>query len=84
MKAEELKELENTPAFDAALARATFTRWLLKVKVAEDQWQDEKRIKVNIVKAMKPDFAAESRAKIESINQLLNEANASNKRMKHF
>jgi replication factor A1 len=84
MKAEELKQLENTPAFDAALARATFTKWLLKVKVAEDQWQDEKRIKVNIVKAMKPDFAQESRAKIESINQLLNDVNASNKRTKHF
>lgn len=49
MPATELKVLEDTPkAFDAALSAANFRPLVFNLKVAEDTYNDETRIKKSV------------------------------------
>jgi hypothetical protein len=48
--ANELKEVEDTPAFDARISAAKLREVLVKAKVYSDTWNDEQRRKVNVQK----------------------------------
>ena len=52
MPAAELRELEanNLPAFEALMLSRMHRPYLFKVKVAEDTYNDETRIKTNIMR----------------------------------
>lgn len=49
---------------------AIFKRYVFKLKVKEETFSDEQRVKSTVVKAEKADFAAESRVLLDSIAKL--------------
>ena len=48
--ANELKELESTPAFDKRVTRVKLRELLIKAKIYSDTWNDEQRRKINVQK----------------------------------
>ncbi len=46
---QELKEAES-PLFEARLNDVKCRSYLFKLKVSEDTWQDEQRIRINVVR----------------------------------
>ena len=61
IKAPELKELEiNDPkAYDKCCTEANMSRFLFKLKVAEETYNDERRVKVSIQKMEAMDYVKE-------------------------
>ena len=54
ISAPELKELENTPEHEAQMRSVNFKHLLFKMKLAEDDYQDEKRMKLRILRSAAP------------------------------
>eukprot|EP00850_Spirogloea_muscicola_P011414 SM000071S21038 [mRNA] locus=s71:22470:25733:+ [translate_table: standard] len=72
VKAKDLFEWKQNgdPQAEEAFVRPQFSQYLFKVKVKEESFQDEQRVKCTVVKADKVDFAAESRLLLELIDKL--------------
>jgi len=70
MTANELKGYEGTPQFDHALQSALFKMHLLKLKIAEDNYNDEKRIKCSILKCSSPNLQGEATKLLSSIEEV--------------
>ena len=71
MTANDFKQFENTPDFDHALTRAHFKRWIFTLKIAEDTYNDETRVKVTVQRVTPVDWVKESASKVDKINELL-------------
>ncbi|QDZ22081.1 replication factor A protein 1 [Chloropicon primus] len=67
MTANDFKKYEGSADFDHILTKAHFKRWLLTLKVAEDTYNDEKRVKVTVQRVNQVDWAKESKAKMEQV-----------------
>jgi replication factor A1 len=63
-----LKE-SNVPAFEAVFAEATFRQYKFKLKAATDTYQDESRVRYNILSATPVDFAEYSSYLLEEIKK---------------
>ena len=69
--ANEFKRYENTPDMDHVLGTAQFQRWLFTLKVAEDTYNDETRVKVTVQRVSKPDYRQEGEQRAKDIQDLL-------------
>merc|ERR1711879_394388 len=64
MSANQVKELENTSAYDATFTNATFQDKIFKLKIFEDTYNEEKKIKATIVSCNPVDYTRESSGRI--------------------
>ena len=72
MTAGELKELRdnNYAAYETALQEANFKSFVMKLKVADDTYNDETRVKVSLNRLEPVGFVAESKRMLEKIQKL--------------
>eukprot|EP00877_Chromochloris_zofingiensis_P013681 jgi/Chrzof1/8567/Cz03g15270.t1 len=68
--AEELKNHVDSQGFEQMINENNFRTFLFKLKVLQDNYGDENRVKVSISKLTKLDFVAESRVLLENIRLL--------------
>lgn len=70
--AKELNELkdEDEPRFSEIIKNCLFREFLVKLKVKEETYGDEQRVKITVIKAEKVDYAAESRFLLDLISKV--------------
>ncbi|KAF9626123.1 hypothetical protein IFM89_030970 [Coptis chinensis] len=78
VSAKELYDLkhEDEDSFGDAIRRVMFTDYVFKLKVKEETFSDEQRVKSTVVKAEKLDVSSESRFLLDMINRLVEDHNA--------
>ncbi|KAK9813638.1 hypothetical protein WJX73_001046 [Symbiochloris irregularis] len=69
VSANDLKSMSQAE-FDAAIFRAGFGQYCFKLKIAEDTYNDETRIKLSCMKAEPLDFAKESQMLLQYLDNL--------------
>ncbi|GAX74873.1 hypothetical protein CEUSTIGMA_g2319.t1 [Chlamydomonas eustigma] len=72
VKAPELKqmEMENLQEYEKMMMDANLNRMVFKLKVAEESYNDEVRVKVSVTKLEHMDYIKESRATLDLIHKL--------------
>jgi len=55
--------------FEEVFQRALFKSYVLRIRAAERKWDDETRIKCNILNATSIDYITESKHLVEIINK---------------
>lgn len=60
-------EQQDDERFSQSMLRGLFTQFLLKLKIKEELYGDEQRVKVTVVKAEKVDFVAETKYLLDLI-----------------
>lgn len=68
----ELRQLceDGNPRFAFLVQQACFKTYTMKLKVAEDTYNDETKIRISLVSATAPDYGAESRTLLDLIGKL--------------
>ncbi|CAI7918178.1 unnamed protein product [Closterium sp. NIES-54] len=61
---------ENDLRAGEVFANAQWSQWVVKLKVREETWQDEAKVKCTVVKAEPVNYAAESRVLLDYIGRL--------------
>ncbi|KAH7284321.1 hypothetical protein KP509_34G049100 [Ceratopteris richardii] len=61
---------DESPMFRAAIRKVLFTQRLFKLKIKQEQYNDEMRVKCTVINSEKLDYAAESRIMIGEIKKL--------------
>ncbi|KAJ0252673.1 Replication protein A 70 kDa DNA-binding subunit C [Hirschfeldia incana] len=59
--------------FEDIIHKASFTKYVFKLKVKEETYGDESRVKATVVKAEKLDYSQDTRSLIEAIHKLRTE-----------
>lgn len=71
LSADDLRNLENSESdFSLAVQAATFKQLLFKLKIAEENYNDENRIKMSVVRVEPLDFVKEGRVMLDWIHKL--------------
>eukprot|EP00884_Botryococcus_braunii_P015981 jgi/Botrbrau1/3066/Bobra.0070s0059.1 len=65
-----LKELEGTVEEERIITQATHREYILKIKVAEETYNDEQRLKLSIVRIDPVEYVRESQVLLDYINRL--------------
>ncbi|KAF5183204.1 Replication protein a subunit [Thalictrum thalictroides] len=71
-----LKQDQNDDKFAEIIRNALFVRYLFKLKVKEEIFSDEQRVRITVVKAEKLDILSESRYLLDMIDKLAEDPNA--------
>ncbi|GAB4857933.1 hypothetical protein Ancab_015838 [Ancistrocladus abbreviatus] len=66
-------EEQDDEKFNDIIKGALFTRWIFKLKVKEETFSDEQRVKSTVVKAEKVNFSSESRFLLDLMDKLKSE-----------
>ncbi|WVZ12151.1 hypothetical protein V8G54_016681 [Vigna mungo] len=64
-------EEQNDERFAEIIRKVLFSEYVFKLKVKEETFSDEQRVKATVVKAEKVNFASKSRVSLELIDKLL-------------
>ncbi|KAJ0242576.1 Replication protein A 70 kDa DNA-binding subunit C [Hirschfeldia incana] len=56
--------------FEDIVRKAAFTKYIFKLKVKEETFSDESRVKATVVKAEKLDYSSDTRSLLEAMNKL--------------
>ncbi|XP_057448754.1 replication protein A 70 kDa DNA-binding subunit C isoform X2 [Lotus japonicus] len=64
---------QDDEGFAEIIRKVLFTKYVFKLKVKEETWSDEQRVKSTVVKAEKVNFASESRFLLELIDKFKSE-----------
>ncbi|CAN7043395.1 unnamed protein product [Brassica rapa subsp. trilocularis] len=59
--------------FEDIVRKAAFTKYIFKLKVKEETFSDESRVKATVVKAEKLDYSSDTRSLLEAMNKLRTE-----------
>ncbi|KFK31567.1 hypothetical protein AALP_AA6G128800 [Arabis alpina] len=70
MKYEEDKDEEK---FEDIIRKVTFTKYIFKLKIKEETYSDEQRVKATVVKAEKLNYSSDTRCILEAMNKLRTE-----------
>lgn len=63
-------EEQDDEKFGEVIRRVLFSKYVLKLKVKEETFSDEQRVKSTVVKAEKVNFSSESKFLLESMNKI--------------
>lgn len=75
-EAKELGSVEAGAAFEKIFQDREFTRWRFRLRTKKEFWNDEPRLKHNVVDATPSSFIEDGRAKLNEVNQSLAQMNA--------
>ncbi|KAL0692969.1 hypothetical protein Bca4012_060149 [Brassica carinata] len=59
--------------FEDIIRKAAFTKYIFKLKVKEETFSDESRVKATVVKAERLDYCSDTRSLLEAMNKLRSE-----------
>ncbi|XP_056844966.1 replication protein A 70 kDa DNA-binding subunit C isoform X2 [Raphanus sativus] len=59
--------------FEDIVRKAAFTKYIFKLKVKEETFSDESRVKATVVKAERLDYSSDTRSLLEAMNKLRTE-----------
>ncbi|CAN7091488.1 unnamed protein product, partial [Brassica rapa subsp. narinosa] len=66
-------EEQDEEKFEDIIRKAAFTKYIFKLKVKEETYGDEQRVKATVVKAEKLDYSQDTRSLLEEIHKLRTE-----------
>ncbi|KAL0793448.1 hypothetical protein Bca101_064825 [Brassica carinata] len=66
-------EDQDEEKFEDIIRKAAFTKYIFKLKVKEETYGDENRVKATVVKAEKLDYSSDTRSLLEAIHKLRTE-----------
>ncbi|CAH8358466.1 unnamed protein product [Eruca vesicaria subsp. sativa] len=66
-------EDQDEEKFEDIIRKAAFTKYIFKLKVKEETYGDENRVKATVVKAEKVDYSSDTRSLVEAIHKLSTE-----------